>query len=363
MTETELKIAQLRALLAERNLDGALLKRSGNFAWLTSGASSYVNIAADAGAANVLVTHDAGYVITSNIEAPRLEQEEELAGLGFRIVAAPWYRSNVAAEELLGPLRLGADIPQPGAVDLSADLARLRRTLMPGEVTRFRELGKLCAAAMDGAIRRVRPGMTEFEIAGLLAEATFARGALPIVNLIATDKRIFRYRHPLPTGKKLARYAMLVLCGRKYGLVASVTRLIHFGRIPAELRRKAEACARVDATLIARTRPGTRLGAVFHAAMDAYAAGGYPDEWQMHHQGGPASYAPRDYLATPDSAEIVAENQVYAWNPSIAGVKSEDTILVGSAANEVLTAIADWPTCETEIDGFSVYRPCILEVN
>ena len=83
----------------------------------------------------------------------------------------------------------------------------------------------------------------------------------------------------------------------------------------------------------------------------------------MHHQGGPASYAPRDYLVTPDSAEIVAENQVYAWNPSIAGVKSEDTILIGSAGNEVLTSIAGWPTYEVEMDGRSVYRPAILEVN
>ena len=162
MTETELKIAQLRAVLAERNLDGALLKRSGNFAWLTSGAASYVNTAADTGAASVLVTPDASYVITNNIEAPRLEQEEELAALGFRIVAAPWYQSNLAAEKLLGPLRLGADVPQPGAVDLSADLARLRYALLPGEVARFRELGKLCAAAMDEAIRGVRSGMTEF---------------------------------------------------------------------------------------------------------------------------------------------------------------------------------------------------------
>ena len=114
MTETELKLAQLRAVLAERNLDGALLKRSGNFAWLTSGAASYVNTAADTGAASVLVTPDASYVITNNIEAPRLEQEEELAALGFRIVAAPWYQSNLAAEKLLGALRLGADVPQPG---------------------------------------------------------------------------------------------------------------------------------------------------------------------------------------------------------------------------------------------------------
>ena len=215
---------------------------------------------------------------------------------------------------------------------------------------------------MDQAIRAVRPGMSEFEIAGVLAQATLATGVAPIVNLIATDERIFRYRHPLPTTKRLDRYAMLVLCGRKYGLVASITRLVHFGPLPAELRRKMLACATVDATLIGSTRPGVRLVDVFGAATAAYAAAGFPDEWRHHHQGGPASYAPRDFLATPTSAPIVQADQAYAWNPSIAGVKSEDTILVCAAANEVLTAIDGWPMVDVAAVGQTIARPVILEI-
>ena len=65
--------------------------------------------------------------------------------------------------------------------------------------------------------------------------------AAVVVNLIATDERIFNFRHPLPTHKRLERYAMLVLCGRQRGLVCSITRLVHFGRLPDDLRRKAEA--------------------------------------------------------------------------------------------------------------------------
>lgn len=45
-----------------------------------------------------------------------------------------------------------------------------------------------------------------------------------IVNLIATDERIYNYRHPLPTDKKLDKYAMVVLCGRKQGAGLPVTR-------------------------------------------------------------------------------------------------------------------------------------------
>jgi antitoxin VapB len=216
---------------------------------------------------------------------------------------------------------------------------------------------------MDAAIRQVRPGLTEMEIAGLLAGAAYQQGALPIVNLIATDERIFRFRHPLPTGKKMERYAMLVLCGRRQGLVASVTRLVHFGPLPDELRRKQQACAEVDAAFIAATRPGVTLGEVFAQAQAAYARNGFADEWQLHHQGGPAAYEPREFVGAPQHGHIALEGEVYAWNPSITGVKSEDTILVGATTNEVLTTITGWPMLKVQANGQTWERPAILEVD
>ena len=91
-------------------------------------------------------------------------------------------------------------------------------------------------------------------------------------------------------------------------------------------------------------------------------ATGFAHEWQLHHQGGPAAYEPREFLATPDSTDVVAVGQAYAWNPSITGTKSEDTILVGEAGNEVLTTIRDWPTLKVTLaDGQTILRPAILE--
>ena len=83
----------------------------------------------------------------------------------------------------------------------------MRSILLPEEQKRVRALGALCAQAMDAAIRAVKPGMTEYEIAALAAYESERRGVQAVVNLIATDERIFKYRHPLPANKKLEKYA------------------------------------------------------------------------------------------------------------------------------------------------------------
>jgi Xaa-Pro aminopeptidase len=243
-------------------------------------------------------------------------------------------------------------------LDVSADLARLRVNLTPEEDQRFRELSDVCAKAMQASIQKVKPGQTEYQIAAILAAEAEAQGAQAIVNLIATDERIFSYRHPLPTAKNLEKYAMLILCGRKNGLICSITRLVHFGPLTEDLKRKGDACARVDAAFISSTRPGRSLGDIFDIIIKAYSDAGYPDEWRKHHQGGACGYEPREYLAVPGSPERVVVGQVYAWNPSITGYKSEDTMLVGKTHNEVLTAIPGWP--EIVVDG--IPRPSILVV-
>ena len=371
MSDIQIKLAQVRSVLAARQCDAVLIKRICNFAWLTDGAANYVGIAADAGAAMLLITADAQYVLTNNIEAPRLAAEEALADLGFVLRPAPWYTSSPVLAELTAGLRprpagqggLATDAPHPGAVDLSDEFNRLRLRLTPGEGERFRSLGRACGRAMSAAIHSVRPGMTEYEIAGLLSEHTYAQGATPIVNLVATDERIFKFRHPLPTGKRLEKYAMLVLCSRRGGLVASITRLVNFGPLSDELRRKQMACARVDATFIGQTRPGARVADIFQAAQAAYAATGFADEWQLHHQGGATGYQAREYLATADSVEVVHAGQAFAWNPSISGVKCEDTILVGATATEVLTETPGWPTLLVEAVGQTWLRPAILELD
>jgi Xaa-Pro aminopeptidase len=362
MKELQTKLDQIYSLLEASNVDALWLRLASSFAWATGGKSSYINTASSNGLASLLITRDKRYVITNNIEMPRIAHEEDLLAAGWEFAAPEWHTNENPVAGLTNGLRLAADGCEAGAVDVSGAMARLRANLQPVEVERFRQLGRICADAMNAAIHGVQPGMSEHEIAALLAYETERRGAQAIVNLIASDERIFRYRHPLPTDKKLDRYAMLVLCGRKWGLVCSITRLVYFGRLPDELQRKQTAVAVVDATYLAGTRPNTKLGDIVAQAQESYRLGGFGDEWRLHHQGGPAGYEAREYLGAPGSQDEVHVGQVYAWNPSITGTKMEDSVLVGADENVVLTAIDGWPTIPVEIGGRIHERPAILEV-
>jgi Xaa-Pro aminopeptidase len=362
MSELETKINRIHALLEKHNLDGLYLQRVSSFAWATCGAASYINTATATGEATLLITRDARYLITNNIEAPHYEKEEKLKAQGWDFQIGPWYQPSQALDKLAKGLRLGADVCMAGAEDLSGEVSELRMNLLPEEQARYREVSRLCAEAMETAVRAVRPGMNEYEIAGLLAKETYDRQVLPIVDLVATDERIFGFRHPLPFDKKMEKYAMLVLCGRKYGLVTSVTRLVHFGPLPNELKKKQESVTNIDAQVILGTRPGLTMAEMFGKIQAAYASVGYPDEYQLHHQGGPGGYEPREVIATPSATARVAAGQAYAWNPSITGIKTEDTVLITDEGYEVMTEMPNWPMVDVTVDGKTVRRPLVLEV-
>jgi antitoxin VapB len=358
--EFQTKLSIIRTLLDKHNAEGLLLRRVSSFAWATCGAASYVNTATTEGAASLLVTREGCYLAANNIEAPRLEQEAGLAGQGWEFRVSHWTSPLVELNKLTAGLNLIADVPFGGARDVSAELSRLRASLTLAEGQRFRLLGQLSAQVMDSAARSVRPGLTEYQLAALLGGEAQKCGLQPIVNLVATDERIYQYRHPLPTEKKLEKYALLVLSGRKWGLVCSISRLVHFGPLPADVRNRILSTARVNAALVAHTRPGRSLDEVFQHGQREYAATGFPDEWRFHHQGGAVGYEPREFLGLPGSADLVQVGQAYAWNPTIAGAKMEDTLLVGEKSNEILTTIPNWPVISVKIESQNVEIQCPL---
>jgi len=135
---------------------------------------------------------------------------------------------------------------------------------------------------------------------------------------------------------------------------------VHFGPIPDDVQARIEACAEVDARITAASRPGKTLDELFHTLQDAYAAVGYPDEWQKHHQGGLIGYQAREYLVNPTDQHVAELNQGFAWNPSITGAKSEDTMLLTVDGPEILTHTPDWPEQEIIIGDRALPRPEIL---
>lgn len=356
------KEQRIRELLEERELDAVVLATVGNFAWVTCGGSNYVGIASDTGVAVAVINRDRKYIVTDNIEYPRLAEEENLAEQGFELLQCDWHanRRNELIRQAAGGDRIGWDAPSGSAVDVSEAMDACRRNLTIKEIQRYTILGQETADCVDRTARQLARGMTENEIGGLMNGLLTVRGIVPNVTLIAADERIRRYRHPLPTDNKLERYVMLVTGARKWGLYISMTRLVHFGPLPPDLRIKHEAVTRVDATFITGTVPGARTGDIFSRAVEAYRDTGFPTEWQLHHQGGATGYKGREGRTTIASNDIVGENQAFGWNPSITGTKSEDTIVATPDGPFILSEIAGWPMVDVEIDGKTERRPWIL---
>lgn len=356
------KLGQVRDLIKANKAGGALLGLQANFAWLACGGEAHVALISDRAVGQLLVTPKKVYLLANRIETPRL-LDEPLRGLGAESLAFDWFDPDGAADALskvVDPAKIISDTGDLGTRGMADAFAQLRYALHPAEVKRYRELGRRAEAAMNRACRALKPGMSEFAAIGVLAEHCWESDVTPVVLLAAFDDRIRKYRHPLPTAKKLKRHAMLVLCARQSGLIASVTRLVHFGKLPAELRRKHDAVCAVDAAYITNTRIGTPVREVFRRGVAAYAEQGFADEWKLHHQGGPCGYRPRDYVGTPTAQGVVLENQAYAWNPSITGTKSEDTILATAKGPQILTPAQNWPMIEVESGGEVMLRPDIL---
>lgn len=345
--EVAYKVTLLQDLMAKKGWAALLLTRGDNFGWVTGGGRSHINYATEGGVAQVLLTPQGARVLCNNIESRRIA-EEELADSGLEIgdVSHWWDRSSAAA------------LPSGTVTDtqVQAEIAPLRYVLLECEQQRARKANRLAAEAVEKVARMIQPGETEFEVSAQLHGVHVALGFEPLVVLVASDERIFNHRHPLPTGKRIRDYVMLIGCCRLNGIYTAVTRLVHFGPASDEVRTKMLACAHIDSAMVNATRPGARVADIFQRCVDEYKAQGYDGEWKLHHQGGAIGYQGREFVGTPTSPHIVQAGQLYAWNPSITGVKTEDTILVGPDSNENLTETPDWP----RIEAYGLRRPDIL---
>ena len=363
--EIQEKVRRVRTLLQAKGLKGVLLKRQANFSWLTAGGINLIGIATEMGETSLLITEKAKYVITSNIEAPRMIEEEGVEELGFQLKPFPWYEDQEAAiaEELCGGGPLGCDVPYPNSVPVAEDVVRLRFSFTPSEIERYRWLGEKVARAAEETMLDTRRGEKECEVIGRLSAKLWKDRIDPIGVMGAADNRIARFRHSIPMERSINRIFMLSVNARKGGLVVCLTRFVHFGTMPAGLQAQYEATVYVDCVLMAHTRPGTPAREVLQKGIEAYRDRGFPEEWKLHHQGGAIGYQSRDYRTHFGTPDLVQEDQPFCWNPSMTGTKSEDTILATSHGPEIITPPVLYPTLSMEVAGIRFVRPAILETN
>ncbi|MGA9584371.1 MAG: M24 family metallopeptidase [Terracidiphilus sp.] len=349
--ELNAKHDKLVEWLRTQELEGVLIRRHENIAWLTGGAVEVrVLTPCETGVASLLVTATGKrYYFTTENEAPRLH-DEEFGKLDFEPILFPWYADDTleTAQRLAG-IHIGSDTPGPGM--MPANLYPLRESLSESEIARYRWLGTQTADATIESLQEVEPGLSEYDLEALTAANLMRRGIMPSVYLFAVDDRIYKYKHAAARGARLKKYGMLNLCSRKWGLAISITRFVHFGELPSELDSRFKSAAQVNAALMDATRAGATSSELFRVAQAAYEAEGFAGEERFHHQGGPTGYGEREWVATPEGKETVVNNQAFAWNPSIRGGKAEDTVILHDGKIEWLTATPDLPILNATVNG------------
>lgn len=323
------KLSVIRQALQETESAGVRFRGTDWFAWATAGGSNTVLLAAETGVAEVLVTATDAWILTDEIEAQRLKDEQlPRNGAPYKVYVHPWShgsdRESFVREATSGGTVL-SDRPTQAESSLPRSLIQHKRVLLPSELERYRQVGRLASEAMTQVLSNARPNWTEYQLAGAGAEALWTRGLHPALTLAAGDHRLPLYRHPLPTGNAIGRQAMLVFCARGAGLVVSLTRFVSFGKLSAEDQKLHRAIAEIEAIALDHSKLEAPLNTVYHALAAAYEQHGYPHAIREHHQGGTAGYAAREIVATDATTDRLEANMAIAWNPSLPGAKIEDT--------------------------------------
>jgi Xaa-Pro aminopeptidase len=364
LPELDHKLQRLTAILECLRLDAVLLGRRDHFAWITGGRDN--GAAADdpqTGAA-MLASRRERVCLVSTTNLARLATET--TGLDCRVVAYPAddrLAARKVLQEVLGSQRVAADVDplELGLPPLPQAVADLDLVLTEGEITRYREGGRRAGAAIQAALRQVRSGMAEHEVAGLIAHEVHRQGLRPLRIWVAVDDRAQRLVCGPPTDTKLARHAVAAVSADYRGLVCSLSRAVHFGPPPAELARRFQSACNLETACILSSRPGRTLAEICGTVARVAAEEGFPRLLADHPLGGVTGYVTCRVPAAPDSAFALAEGMALAWTPGVPGARAGDTWLIGPRQNEPLTQVqGDWPKLVGHFGGQVLPRAGLL---
>ncbi len=361
--EVRIKLERVRNFLRENDLSAMLVKKQPNFSWITAGGVNFVGMATEMGVTSVLITEKDQFVIANKIEAKRM-RDEEVDNM-FEVLEYEWYedREMEIVKKIVGDGKVGCDAVLPETQFVDNTFKKLRYELTEGEIERYLYLGeKLSKIVEEILMYETKPGETEIEVAGKISAKLWKEGIEPTAFMIASDERIRNYRHPISKNKKIEKLVMASVNARYKGLIATMTRMAHFGKIPESLRKQYKDNVEIECIMITKTKIGEEMRIPVLSAIEEYEKRGYKDEWKLHHQGGSMGYYPRDIRVTPTTMERVYRNQAFCWNPSITGTKSEDGFIITEKGPIMITKPVIFPTLRVEVEDMTFIKPDMLEV-
>jgi Xaa-Pro aminopeptidase len=359
LQDASAKRERVRTWLDQRGLDGVILSRADNFAWITSGGNNKVIEDQDTGVGHLVITRDRHYLVAYYMDAERL-WVEQAPGQGYELVTKFWHEGDerVFAKALAGE-KVGADTMFPGTEYVNQEIVELQWPLSELDLGRTRWLGKQHSDVLGKIFREVQPGQTEKEIGQQVAREFISRDIKVDVPIVGSDERIAKYRHILATNKKLERYLLLGPVISRWGLHSLCSRSLYFGEPPADVRRAYQAAATIEGRIFLELREGLKFSKILELQKKWYTELGYPDGWNYHFQGGPTGYVIVD-VSQNQTDNVIRAPQPYSWFTTIRGAKVEELSILTTTGLEIGSLGDNWPTISIETEKGSMLVPDML---
>ncbi len=213
------------------------------------------------------------------------------------------------------------------------------------EIKRIRRSVRTNSAAFASAVRTIKPGMTETELAAELEYQMRRRGAeKPSFDTIVAAGLRTALPHARPTGHPFGNHELVLIDmgATQDGYTSDMTRMVSLGNPDAKTRKMYDAVLEAQMSALAAVRAGVTAQRVDRAARESLRSKGLEKEFVHstgHGLGLEIHEAPRlgkkDKTRLEEGMVITIEPGVYI--KGLGGVRIEDTVLVTKTGCEVLT--------------------------
>jgi Xaa-Pro aminopeptidase len=240
--------------------------------------------------------------------------------------------------ELQENLPLGADVrPIAGLIE------KYRMIKSKAEIEAIRRSVLTNSRSFSQAVRRIRPGMTEMDLAAELEYRMRRNGAeRPSFETIVASGPRTALPHAQPTTEKINKLLLIDMGCMQAGYASDMTRMLHLGKPGPEARKLYKAVSESQLAAIAAVRAGAKAGDVDRAARKVLKSYGFGKQF-VHSTGHglgleihePPRLGKRD--GTFLEAGMVITIEPGAYIEGVGGVRIEDTVLVTESGCDILT--------------------------
>jgi len=287
-------------------------------------------------------------------------EKGKLADLGFALQAvtygenpAEWQAAFNQAAALVGPAkRIGVEglrmrvmelryleAAFPGAEFPIAEalIADMRKHKDAGEIAAMKKAVEIAEGGLEATLQKIKIGMSEKEIAGILVQELYALGSdpeLPFAPIVAAAANSANPHATVSDYKIQAGDLLLVDWGASYnGYLSDLTRTFAVGEIDEELKRIYEVVKLANQAGREAAALGAPCAVVDQAARDAIEDNGY-GQYFTHRTGhGLGMEGHEEPYMRGDNQLPLAEGMSFTVEPGIyldgrGGVRIEDNVVM-----------------------------------